>query len=475
MDPDNIGLEGHSMGGWTILSAAAAIPDGYKAMVLEGSSTGSKRAPEGTTEYPHNLALVFSRYDEFAPLMWEVKKGSDIAQSKKLQKVFGTDAAIQPGQVYGNVADGTARVLYNPATTHPGDHLSREAIGHAISWFDQTLTGAQPLPAANQIWPWKELGTTLGWAGFVLLVMGSGSLLMRSRYFAPLAQAPLAPARANNAGWWVSAAITVLLPVLTFFPFFRWAATALPANALWPQSITNQIMVWALLNTLISLVLYLIWQRRQPAAEVAPAGGRAAALNAAGTGAANTNPVATAATPISRSPLNLGSQLWRSALLALGALGSGYLALLLTDFFFKSDFRFWFVGLKLMNQAQFGMFLAYLPPFLAYTWVTALVLQRQMRRGTQPSYLTNALLLAGGFALFLALQYGSLFTTGLLFTPSEPLNVIVAIQFLPILVLVSLFLTHFARLTGRSYTGAVLAGLFLTWYIVAGQATQFAS
>ena len=34
----NIGLEGHSMGGWTVLAAAAAMPDAYRAMVLEGPS-----------------------------------------------------------------------------------------------------------------------------------------------------------------------------------------------------------------------------------------------------------------------------------------------------------------------------------------------------------------------------------------------------------------------------------------------------
>src|ERR1700694_3877928 len=40
VDKNNIGLEGHSMGGRGILAAAAAMPDDYKSMVLEGSSTG---------------------------------------------------------------------------------------------------------------------------------------------------------------------------------------------------------------------------------------------------------------------------------------------------------------------------------------------------------------------------------------------------------------------------------------------------
>ena len=40
---------------------------------------------------------------------------------------------------YGSVADGTAREWFQPATTHPMDHISTEAIGYAVTWFGQTL------------------------------------------------------------------------------------------------------------------------------------------------------------------------------------------------------------------------------------------------------------------------------------------------------------------------------------------------
>ena len=50
VDKNNIGLEGHSMGGWTVLAAATAMPNDYKSMVLEGSSTGKPFAAEGTPE-----------------------------------------------------------------------------------------------------------------------------------------------------------------------------------------------------------------------------------------------------------------------------------------------------------------------------------------------------------------------------------------------------------------------------------------
>lgn len=458
VDKDNIGLEGHSMGGWTILNAAAAYPDGYKAMVLEGSSTGSGFAPEGTPTSPRNLAVVFSKYDEFSGLMWEVPRALDVAQSKKLQKVFGATGPVEPGRVYGDLSAGTARVLYTPNTTHPGDHLSREAIGNAVSWFGQTLEGGTPLPVSNQIWPWKEFGTTLGWFGFVLVVLGSGGLLLQTRSLGVLNRAPSEPQGSAGPGWWLGALVMLALPVLTYFPFFRLGAEWLKPSSLWPQSITNQIMVWALLNTVISLVLYLLWRstvRRQLAA--------APVVDA---------PAQRDGVPAARG--STWSDMGKSALVALGAVGAGYLSLVLTSYFFNVDYRFWFVGLKPMTTGQFRMFLAYLIPFTLYALMAATVLHQQMRRSARGSMLTNALLLAGGFLLFLLVQYGTLFSTGQLFTAGEPLNVIVAIQFLPILVVLAIFMTYFARRTDRVYTGAFVSSLFLTWYIVAGQATQFA-
>ena len=77
VDKDNIGLEGHSMGGWAVLKAAAAAPDDYKAMVLEGSGTGVRIARSGPLRMPRHRRIFpetwrwsISRYDEFAPLMW---------------------------------------------------------------------------------------------------------------------------------------------------------------------------------------------------------------------------------------------------------------------------------------------------------------------------------------------------------------------------------------------------------------------
>ena len=172
VDKNNIGLEGHSMGGWAVLAAATAMPNDYKAMVLEGSSTGKPFAADGTTSWPRNVALVFAQYEEFSNLMWGVEQARDVTQSPKLWAMFGTQGPVEPGKVYGDIAQGTARVLYTPAITHPAEHISHQAIGYSLDWFAKTLQGGTPRPADDQIWLRKEIGTLIALIGFVALLIG---------------------------------------------------------------------------------------------------------------------------------------------------------------------------------------------------------------------------------------------------------------------------------------------------------------
>ena len=91
--------------------------------------------------------------------MWGVEKARDVTRSPKLWAFFGTQGAVEPGKVYGDIAQGTARVLYTPAITHPAEHISHEAIGYSLDWFAKTLQGGTPRPADDQIWFRKEIGT----------------------------------------------------------------------------------------------------------------------------------------------------------------------------------------------------------------------------------------------------------------------------------------------------------------------------
>ncbi len=438
VDKANIGLEGHSMGGWTVLAAAAAMPDGYRAMVLEGSSTGKPFAADGTPAWPRNLALVFSRYDEFSKLMWNADRAQDVARSAKLQAVFGT-GAIVAGRVYGSIADGTARRLTQPVTTHPGDHISHAAIGDAIDWFGRTLKGGTPLPAADQVWFGKEVATGVALIGFLAILGGSFDLLLALPVFAPLRRSPPPGLPRRDRRWWRQVALTALLPAITFFPAFILVTLALPPSAVLPQTVTTQVTVWALINAGLTLLL----SRFGPSQTHSP-------------------------------PPRAGRDWLLAALLALMTAAVGYAVLMAMAAWFTVDFRFWVVALKPLSLGQFGIALVYLVPITCAQVVTLGAVGRLAVAGDgwTRRYGAAKFMLAGGFVLLLVVDYGLFFVTGQLPTAFDPLTTVIAIQFVPLLAIVAAIGTFTWARTGNALPGGLLCGLFVTWYVVAGTAIQ---
>jgi pimeloyl-ACP methyl ester carboxylesterase len=447
VDKNNIGLEGHSMGGWTILAAATAMPNDYKSMVLEGSSTGKPFAAEGSPTWPRNLALVFAQYEEFSTLMWGVERARDVTQSAKLWAVFGTSGALEPGRVYGDIENGTARVLYTPAITHPAEHISPRAIGYSLDWFARTLQGGTPLAADDQIWFFKEIGTLIALLGFVALVIGVFDGLLETPVFSRLrlpetAGDTTAVDPKNSGGRWTAAfLLSAFIPALTYYPAFALAGAIVTPSPWLPQGITNEIMVWALINALITLALMPFAPKRPSRAGI----------------------------------------VMPSILIALATVLIGYAALWLADLAFKIDFRFWIVALKLMSGKQFQIFLIYLVPLTLFFVVALDVLHRNFSAaaGRGALYLTHVLALTLGFIVLLLLQYGALFITGKLINPLPdpgfvPLSTIVAIQFVPLLAIVAVISTFTWRRTESSLPGALICGALVTWYVVAGTATQAA-
>jgi pimeloyl-ACP methyl ester carboxylesterase len=440
VDRENIGLEGHSMGGWTVVNAAAAFPDGYRAMVLEGSSTGQPFAPEGTAQFPRNLAVVFARFDEFSPVMWGAPTGSAVVQSPKLQQQFGATGNVEAGRVYGSIEQGTARVLYQPGGTHPWNHLSKTAIGHAVDWFQRTLPGGIARPPGDQIWQWKEFGTLTALAGFVMLLLGLFEVLLRLPAFAPQRSEPVIARAARSPRWWITFVIGALLPAATLLPFAQLGSQWLPASRLWPQAFSNEIMVWALLNAALVVALSML-----------PGGSRAQRAGHA----------------------------WRGVLLALLTIAICYAVAALLYALLLVDLRYWFIALRPLQPAQIGTFLAYLVPFALFFLVVLRALHANLAvaaHSIRLQYLVNIAGLAGGFVVFLAVQYGLLFGTGRMlgWFMNDALRTVIAINFVPLMAVVAVIATFTWRRTGSHIPGAVLSAALVAWYVVVGQATQVA-
>ncbi|HLI67380.1 MAG TPA: alpha/beta fold hydrolase [Caulobacteraceae bacterium] len=447
VDKTEIGLEAHSMGGSAIMSAATAMPDAYKSVVLEGSTTAFLGAGrEGSPSFPRNLEVVYGQFDEFAPLMWQVAKGADIDRSKRLMAIFGTTTPVVPGKLYGDLSAGTGRELINPAVDHPQEHFSTAGVGAAVDWFQRTLTGAAaPKPPGEQIWFGKELGTLTGFIGCVVLILGTFQLVLATRPFAAARAEPEPAATKRGPRWMLAFVVAAALPALTFYPLMKVAPVVffapfaitgtLPfALSTFSEQITNQLAIWALGTGVLSALLALVLRARK-----------------------TTFP--------HRWPETLG--------LAAASVGMGYLALVVVDAVFKVDFRFWVLGLRPLDGRHFGFFLLYLPFFAIFFLLSlrgfcaALPVKGESGR---TAVVVGGLSMALGFAVMLAAQYVSMATRGLLLTPDEPLNTIIAFQFVPLLFVIGVIAAFTYRRTGDYAPGAAVCALFVTWYIVAGTA-----
>jgi hypothetical protein len=456
VDRDQIVLEGHSMGGWASLIAAGTFPKDYRAIAVSGSSPGTFGAPEGTASFPRNLGLVFGRYDEFSNLMWGVPVARDIVATAKLKKLFGTDQTVEVGQLYGSIAEGTARRLYMPSQTHPANHITRSGVGSVLDWIQQVTPAPHPLPPDDQTWVWKEFGTLLSLIGAVLLLFAVGGRLLDSPWFADLQKAPAPALGASGGVFWLAVVLTVIMPALTYFPVQEWVGKQVKASALWPQNITTGLMSWALCTGLLSMALFALWHvitgRRQ-----------GAGLAHYGLGPAQDG--------------RTGRMIGRSLSLGFVVVGCAYLALVVTDAVFKTDFRFWVVAAKPLAPLHFRIALSYLVPFTAYFVMLGLGLHGQLRApgGAMTLgrvMLRDAALTGGSFVLLLLVQYVPLFGGGTLAFPEESLLTIVAFQLVIVLPVVGAISSYFFYRTGRLYVGAMINGLLITWLLVGGQATH---
>jgi pimeloyl-ACP methyl ester carboxylesterase len=459
VDRENIGVEGHSMGGWAILVAAGIFPNDYKSMVLEGSSTGTYGAPEGTPEFPRNLRLVFSQRDEFSKLMWGVDLPKDMVNTAKLKKLFNTTEPVEIGKIYGSIEAGNARQLLMPPNVHPADHYFNLPISMAIEWFQMTLKGGKNIPPLDQVWFWKEMGTLIAMIGMVLFLFPIGAILLQTKYFGSLREEEPQVKSAGGVAWWICALILIIIPMLTFFRFQHFVDPPYKPSALLPQNLTTGVMFWAVGNGVISLVLFLIWHfgfNRK-------------------TGATAKNYGITW-----DSGLEWG-KIGKSFILVAVIAFSGYLWLSFSDWLFKTDFRFWVFAVKLMNPLRFRIFLSYLIPFIFFCLMLSVVLGGELRlkkKDGNPvslarAMLVNVILMVAGIIVLELYQYIPAWAGGTLSIPKEPLLTILGYQFIPLLAIIALVSTYFFRKTGHIYVGAFLNAMLVTWIVVAGQVIHF--
>jgi hypothetical protein len=245
--------------------------------------------------------------------------------------------------------------------------------------------------------------------------------------------------------------------MITYYPLTLIGYVMVKVSWLFPQQESNRIMFWLLVNAFLSLIFFSIWHKvsnKKKGASIASYGLKASS---------------------GLEWKRLGLSVW-FAFLTVAVV---YLAEIIIAYFFTVDFRFWVIALKPLTLIQFKVALRYFIPFLLFYLMFAVVLHGQLRlpnASFKNRMIINMIIAGLGFLLLLLYTYVPLHTTGMLGIKDirMALYAIIAIQMLPLFIIVSLISTYFYEKTGLVYAGAFINAFFITWYIVAGQATTFA-
>lgn len=466
VDTARIGLVGMSQGGFcAATSAALAQPDGYSSVFYMESQPGQPGSVDATPlKGIRNAAVLVGDWTELPGLI-AVGRGADAVVSPALQAFFETSDPIEPRRVYGSIEDGTARILYTEWEGHASSTDSPTSIGDAVEWMQKTLTDGSGLSPADQIWPFKLVGTSLALLGGILFLFAGGSLLLRTRAFAGLVRAVPEYRGLRGAGWWIGALITTALGPLLYLAVWKnmFFTPAIGASTLWPQNFTNIYMAWGLLVGVIAWALialnHFVFTRRT--------GGDFAAYGVTEhTGGIAWGKVGTA------------------ILFTVAVMAPVYLILTFTDAVWLMDFRSWVVTLPPLTPARWLAFLGYLVPFALFFVAQGILFNGflRWRGGKAPLWeemLVNSLVMTVGAVVWLLIAYIPLFAGQPMIFGSDPQTATAAglgaIYYLPLLVfwpVAACLWTYFFRKTGRTYVGSIMVTVFIVWSLAASSSFQ---
>jgi len=485
VDSGQVGLVGHSMGGSTIQYAAkrawdnrADGQDVVAPVAILPTAQSFITDADGNSlleSYPVNMGVVYGQYDEWAEGMWGVKKGSEINTTAKAQAIIGVDLpqygtyydyqsaeAVDRGGAVAAAQEGNLRVMFQPSVVHPVVHFSFEAAEGIVDFFDITLRGGNATIAPDsQIWFWKDVFTGLSLIGFFLFIASFGLMLLEMPYFSTIVRPqPLAP---SNPVQPKSKLIYLVIFILCLLPaplLYNWAIgypidiksmgrtvdIVFPANAVFPMPVMNGLTVFNLCTAVISLlifcVVYNLYMKRN------------------GVTAENIGV---------RLP---GKEIVKALLLAVTAFVAGYGLLVLCDFFFKTDLRFWVFSAKTLTAPKILMLLTYLPVFAVTFLVSSLTLNSFTRLRNAKEWVNVLLMIlasCGGLAVLCAVDYISLFATGVKLFPYIPFTDGVTSALAGVLLWNLLFILPISAVLSRVFfkkSGSIWVGGFMNAFVV---------
>ena len=525
-----IGVTGHSMGGFGTTMALSMDEQEYAETGIRkifcGLTEGSDFMYTGLVGVTVDVAdaagggrtqgKVAAQYDEFFFNDPTVEGGT--VRHKDFVSTPDGMAFLQqtePAQAdtWYDTSDGGKRIIYEPAQTHPWNHFSKVTTADAISFYTEAFKdyqdGINAIAPEDQIWLNKELCECLALVGFVLFILAVAQILLGLPFFkmANTGELPVQKG-AEGAKRWIGLLITIiaiLLPAFFFTPLMDDGAGSASVNLLFYGGIV------AAIGGLIGIVVLGIGKKSLSSGIgglFLLAGGALLALIAKTSMYAD-NAVWTAPGLNSIAYWTIGCALMSLVVMsavylllkdkdqvkltnygvvlkpmaiiagictAVATVVIAYALLFLVDLLFKTDFRIWTFAFKTFDANILPAISRYLPTFLLFYLIsTASITINTNGERTKGflGYLLAIALNAGGAIIWLANQYGRLFSTGVAAHPGSALSGIVLVAMVPTLSIAAIISRNLYKRTGNIWTPGCLNALLMTTMAVANTMVAF--
>ena len=178
-----LGVVGHSMGASIEIQALNETSIQVDSLVLVGGGSGGI-STWANASYPRNMLFIVGLYDE----LFDVPALLNI-----LADPFNTTAPVTPGQLYGDYATGTARMVVLPLTNHLFETIDATAISTTTEWLMYSLKGAPDaywIQSQNLLYPLWILGGIFACLGAILSVLALFTILISFSFFQQIQHAP---------------------------------------------------------------------------------------------------------------------------------------------------------------------------------------------------------------------------------------------------------------------------------------------
>lgn len=375
VDTSRIGVSGHSNGARAANFSVAIDNEADEPLIASVFLVDNEAMYAGEDGAYANLygtrdvGLVADQYDEFFFRSYDAEGNvltppREFATTPNAQSFlhFGADPASTEVRdvdtVYTESIDGVdaIRVLHTPAQTHPWGTISKYTVADQLEFFDATLGAPHPAEATSQVWQVKEFFTTLGLIGFGIFLVAFTRALLRTRSFAGLRVAEIAPAqpagRTGHAWFWGGLVVSAVISAWSYVwlsqqPWLSAVVFNAVPNAV-PTGSVFFIAVWAAFNGIAAIVImvlsYYLFGKK--------------------------NGVKLRDLGIFPGWKKLLQSAWLALIVTVAAFGLVFLA----DYFFKTDFRLWVIALKWFPQDKIWYAFLVLPLFLVYFLANSIAL-----------------------------------------------------------------------------------------------------